>query len=100
MNPPQVLDGARVLWWAWAGEVPFGELPGTQGDDLRVYGFAVCQYATGQLYRFTCNKHWEVMQDMDHSNEEDAKADIPGQYDADRVVWHRWVDPNSDASIA
>ncbi len=99
MSPPPVLDGARVLWWAWAGEVPFGELPGAQGDDRLVYGFAVCRYAPGQLYRFTCNKHWNVVQDADHSNEDDAKADIPKQYDVERVVWYPWVGPDGKVSL-
>jgi hypothetical protein len=87
------LDGARVLWWAWSGEVPFGELPGAKGDDRLVYGFAVCRYASGQFYRFTCNKHWQVVQDMDHSSEAEARADIPSQYDAARVVWQRYAAP-------
>jgi len=80
------------LWWAWSGELPFGELPGAEGDDGLIFGFAVCRYdQSGALYRFTCNKHWQVVQDMDHGDEEEAKADIPGQYDASRVVWQRYI---------
>jgi hypothetical protein len=88
--PPPTLDGAQVLWWAWAGEVPFGELPGAIGDDRLVYGFAVCKYRTGAIYRFTCNKCWQVVQDMDCGEEEEAKANIPDQYDVTRVVWQRY----------
>ncbi len=87
MKPPPTLDGARVLWWAWAGEVPFGQL----GFDP-VFGFAVCEYDTGHLYRFTCDREWRVVQDMDHGDEESAKEDIPPQYDASRVVWRRFDD--------
>jgi hypothetical protein len=90
--PPPTLDGACVLWWAWSGEIPFGELPGAEGDDRLVYGFAVCRYEGGALYRFTCNKHWEVVQDADHDNEEAAKASIPIQYNAARIVWQRYSD--------
>jgi hypothetical protein len=36
--PPPTLDGARVLWWAWSGELPFGELPGAEGDDGLIFG--------------------------------------------------------------
>ncbi|AWM36508.1 hypothetical protein GobsT_56840 [Gemmata obscuriglobus] len=96
MSPPPLLDGARVLWWAWAGDVPFGQLPGAEGDNRFVYGFAVCRYDGGRWYRFTCNKHWEVVQDMDHDDEEEAKADIPTQYDASRVAWHH-VSTSEDA---
>ena len=88
--PSPSSDGARVLWWAWAGDVPFGQLPGAEGDNCFVYGFAVCQYDGGRCSRFTCNRHWEVVQDMDHDGEEEAKTDIPAQYDARRVVWHRY----------
>jgi hypothetical protein len=96
--PPPTLDGARVLWWAWAGVEPFGELHGAEGDDRLVFGFAVCRYETGELYRFTCNRHWQVVQDMDHTVEEEAKADIPGQYDASRVAWRRYVADPSPAT--
>jgi hypothetical protein len=80
------------LWWAWSGEFPFGELPGAEGDDGLIFGFAVCRYdETGALYRFTCNKHWQVVQDANQRDEEGAKAAIPGQYDASRVVWQRYI---------
>jgi hypothetical protein len=88
--PPPSLDNARVVWWAWAGDEPFGELPGAHGEDRLVFGFAVCCYDAGQFYRFTCNRHWQVVQDMDHTSEEEAKADIPPQYDIARVKWRRY----------
>jgi hypothetical protein len=89
--PPPTLDGARVLWWAWAGATPFGELQGEEGNDRWVYGFAVCRYESGSVYRFSCNKNWDVVQDADHDTEESAKANIPAQYDASRVQWQRLV---------
>ena len=87
MPPPPTLDGARVLWWAWSCDVPFGEMPGA--EDPHVFGFAVCRYDQhgDKYYRFSCNRHWEVLNDMDYLSEEDAKEDIPGQYDASRVDW-------------
>jgi hypothetical protein len=98
--PPPTLDGARVIWWAWAGAIPFGELPGAEGDDRLVYGFAVCRYENGSLYQFTCDKHWEVVQDMDHSDEEEAKARIPSQYDTSRIVWHRYPDASAEGKAS
>jgi len=91
--PPPRLDGARVFWWAWSDEVSFGPLPGAQGEDYLIYGFAVCKYDSGEIYRFTCNRHWEVVQDRDHTDEEEAKADIPSQYEASRVIWQRYSHP-------
>jgi hypothetical protein len=88
--PPPILDGAQVLWWAWSGDTAFGELYGAEEDDRAVHGFAVCRYDTGQIYRFSCNRNWEVVQDMDHATEVDAKASIPINYDATRVRWQRY----------
>ena len=28
MQPPNEIDGARVIEWAWSGDGPFGEVPG------------------------------------------------------------------------
>ena len=47
--PPPRLDGARVFWWAWSDEVSFGPLPGAQGEDYLIYGFAVCKYDSGEI---------------------------------------------------
>ena len=49
MNPPPAtIDNARVLWWAWAGDQPFGLC-----GDIEIWGFAICRYDTGTLYRFS-----------------------------------------------
>ena len=88
--PPPMLDGARVLWWAWSGETPFGEVYGAPEEQRWVHGFAVCRYDSGEIYRFSCSRRWEVV-DMDHATEDEAKADIPANYDASRVTWQRHV---------
>ena len=90
MKPPSELDGARVLWWAWSGETPFGELRGGVGDDRWVHGFAIGVYESGSVYRFSCNRHWEVVQDMDvgpGESVEDAKHNLPMNYDGANVCW-------------
>jgi hypothetical protein len=84
--PPPQLDGADVLWWAWSDDRPFGAISGEA-----VHGFAVCRYDKGKLYRFSCGRNWEVLNDMDHEDEKSAKADIPHNYDASRVEWHPYV---------
>lgn len=80
MSPPDSIDGAEVLWWAWSGDEPFGFC----GDEP-VHGFAVCQYSSGELYRFSCNRKWQTLNDALHTDIEQAKAEIPSQYDAGRV---------------
>ena len=89
--PPNELDGARVLWWAWSGEEPFGELFGAQDEDRYVYGFAVCTYDNEQFYRFSCSGSWDVVQDSVHDTEEEAKVSIPTNYDASKVRWSRFA---------
>jgi hypothetical protein len=81
-----MIDNARVLWWAWAGDEPFGFC-----GDIPVYGFAVCRYDSGELYRFSCNREWETVNDLDHDDEETAKRSIPMNYlaSAHRIVWHK-----------
>lgn len=85
--PPAMIDNARVLWWAWAGDKPFGFC-----SDVPVYGFAVCRYdAGGPFYRFSCDREWETVNDSDHGDEDEAKHSIPTNYQAsvNRVAWHK-----------
>ena len=80
-----MIDNARVLWWAWAGEEPFGYC-----GDVPVYGFAIARYDSGALYRFSCDRGWETVNDSPQDDEERAKDAIPTNYrSADRVIWHR-----------
>jgi hypothetical protein len=84
--PPPIIDGAKVLWWAWSGPEPYGLC-----GDSRVFGFAICRYDTGQLYRFSCDENWETVNDSPWGDEEQAKAATPPNYDAaaHRIVWHK-----------
>ena len=81
-----MIDNARVLWWAWAGDEPFGFC-----SDIPIYGFAICRYDAGALYRFSCDHDWETVNDSPQRDEEEAKAAIPTNYlaSAQRVHWHK-----------
>ena len=80
-----MIDGARVLWWAWSGEEPFGHSSGVE-----IYGFAICRYDSGALYRFSCDRDWQTVNDEDHADESEAKAATPMNYlpSAGRIHWH------------
>jgi hypothetical protein len=86
--PPPSIDKARVLWWAWAGDEPFGLC-----SNIEVWGFAVCQYEPGAVYRFSCDRNWETVNDSLHDDEEDAKAAVPANYHAAlaRIRWHKYA---------
>lgn len=86
-SPPVMIDNARILWWAWAGDEPFGYC-----SDTPVYGFAVCRNIRGgPFYRFSCDRDWATVNDSDHEDEDAAKNSVPANYfqSSHRVIWHR-----------
>jgi hypothetical protein len=74
IEPPDELDGAKVITWAWSGDKPFGFIPMTDSDDsIEIFGLAICQYEdSGSVYRFSCDKDWEVQQDGVYESVDDA----------------------------
>jgi len=84
-KPPAEIDGAKVLEWAWSGDVPFGEVPGA---DMKIFGLAITTYDRREYYRFACDRDWETQQDALYASNEDAKNQLPDQY---RMVEVNWV---------
>ncbi|HZY78405.1 MAG TPA: hypothetical protein VFE50_02710 [Cyclobacteriaceae bacterium] len=77
VEPPDELDGAMVICWAWSGEEPFGFISvvddGKEVDKIAIHGTAICQYeGTDTVYYFICNKDWEVENDTVHNSVERA----------------------------
>ncbi len=89
-NPPTHLDNAKVLQWAWSGDKPFGVVYSSDGaEDIKIYGLAICQYeGSSTFYRFSCDQHWNVMQDMDYETIEEAIAWLPEQYKMVERIWN------------
>ena len=87
MNPPSLIDNARVLWWAWSGDQPFGLC-----GDTEIYGIAICRYdSSGALYRFSCDRNWKTVNDSPHDDEDEAKAAVPLNYrkSLSRIGWQK-----------
>ena len=81
--PPDKLDGAKVIKWAWSGDKPFGLVPiiDNGSDSIAIYGLSICQYDdSSDYYRFSCDKDWEVQQDKDYKSVDDAIRQLPDQY--------------------
>jgi hypothetical protein len=79
-EPPESLDGARVLAWAWSGEAPFGVVRSGE-DAIEVRGLAVCRYpGATSVYRFACDGAWAVQQDATYADVDEAKRSVPAQY--------------------
>lgn len=95
-KPPEKIDGALVLFWAWSGRHPFFLMPGTNGgNSIPIFGLAVCRYLdSGEVYRFSCSENWETENDTDYGSAELAVEEAmrmpSGQYDVSEVAWHRY----------
>lgn len=93
-KPPKEIDGAKVLYWAWSGSVPFGFIKYPDGQiAFEIYGLAICQYEkSGQIYRFSCDKNWETEGDSPYDSVNQAIEDLPEQYKNVRADWVKFED--------
>ncbi|MGH1378957.1 MAG: hypothetical protein ACRBB3_09065 [Alphaproteobacteria bacterium] len=90
MKPPNQIDGAEVLEWAWSGDTPFGVIMYDESNDIatEIFGIAICKYPSSNvIYRFSCDKDWETQQDTDYSSTEEAKGQLPEQYQGVSITW-------------
>lgn len=89
MVPPTQLDGAKVLKWAWSGNMPFGYMPIQDTEEkISIYGLAVCTYEnSGIFYLFSCDENWEVINDSFYDTIEQAIERLPNQYKKVVAVW-------------
>ncbi len=85
MKPPDQIDGARVVEWAWSGSSPFGEVPGAEPPEI--FGLAIATYDNIQFYRFSCDWSWNTTQDAVYDSIAEAKEQLPEQYRAVKVDW-------------
>ena len=83
IEPPDFIDGARVIKWAWSGQHPFGYV-----SHEEVYGLAICQYEdNGSVYRFSCDKSWNTVQDSPQDTVEEAINELPDQCKNVKADW-------------
>ena len=85
IEPPNELDGAKVIMWAWSGQKPFGLIPmvnsDSDPDSIEIFGLAICQYTdSDSIYRFSCDKNWEVQQDAVYDSIDETLRYLPDQY--------------------
>lgn len=95
MNPPETLDGATVLFWAWSSPSPFFVMRCSDGPgEIAIHGLAICRYAgAGGVYRFSCDAQWEVENDSPWPSVEDA---MHGQVNGLDVATVRWISTNRE----
>ena len=75
--PPEEIDGARIVEWAWSGDQPFGEVPGARSP--QIFGLAIATYDDREFYRFSCDRDWRTVQDGLYDSIADAKEQLPNQ---------------------
>jgi len=90
VEPPACIDGAKVIRWAWSGSQPFGYISNEDGlEREEIYGLAICKYENSKnVYRFSCDKNWETVQDGIYNDIENAINLLPDQYRNVEANWH------------
>lgn len=90
MKPPAFIDGAKVIKWAWSESQPFGVVSNDDGSEREViYRLAICHYECSKdIYRLSCNKNWQTIQDGIYKEIEYAIAFLPDQYKHAERNWH------------
>ena len=88
--PPATIDDADVLEWAWSN-TPFGTVASTdEAVSIAIHGLALCRYPnSATIYRFSCDEHWESVQDADYASLEEARETLPKQYQNAPIIWHK-----------
>ncbi|WP_413665441.1 hypothetical protein ACG1BZ_09710 [Microbulbifer sp. CNSA002] len=91
-NPPKEIDGARVIEWAWSDSKPFGFVLFENGEvAAEIFGLAICKYSNSEkFYRFSCDSDWEIEQDAEYSSIQEAKANLPSQYQNVAAIWQKY----------
>ncbi len=88
VEPPDKLDGAKVIKWAWSGKEPFGYVNVDDDTRIEIHGLAICQYEDSDVYRFSCDENWDVQQDSPYDSIEQALKQLPNQY---KLVTAKWM---------
>jgi hypothetical protein len=91
-QPPKKIDGAIVLEWAWSGCKPFGTVRYESGEIAsNIFGLALCCYTgSTKVYRFSCDSEWETEQDSEYGSIEEAKENLPAQYQDVKAIWYKY----------
>lgn len=88
-KPPEKIDNADVILWAWSGGQPFGIVFESDGSEAaKIFGLAICKYEDSDaIYRFSCDKSWGTVQDGIYNSVSEAKEQVTEQYKNVSVVW-------------
>ena len=90
IEPPDYIDGAKLIKWAWSGQEPFYRIYSEDRTEFEeIYGLAICQYEkSNSVYHFSCDQEWETIQDAPYNNVDKAVHSLPNQYRNKETIWH------------
>ena len=86
IEPPDYIDGAKVIKWAWSGASPFYQINSEDNTSFEdIFGLAVCQYeGSNSYYSFSCDRDWETIQDAPYNSIENAMRCLRRQ----NIIWN------------
>ncbi|NTV37190.1 MAG: hypothetical protein HGA53_09565 [Anaerolineaceae bacterium] len=90
LEPPDELDGAEVILWAFTPQKPFFIMVYSDGTPYKpIHGFAICRYkGESQYYKFSCDIEWNVENDMDCDSIEEA-VKIANDMTIEPITWNK-----------
>ncbi len=88
-EPPDELDGAKVILWAYNPVKPFFIMQYVDSTNYKsIHGFAICRYIDEELfYKFSCDREWNVEGDSDEASVEDAVETAQNQSEGS-ITWN------------
>lgn len=87
-EPPDELDGAEVLLWAYNPASPFFMMRYADGTEYKpIHGLAICRYKGSEVfYKFSCDRNWNVEGDFDETSIEAAVQNAQKQ-SSEPITW-------------
>jgi hypothetical protein len=88
-EPPDELDGAEVILWAYNPTKPFFIMRYVDGSEYKpIHGFAICRYKGSDIYyKFSCDRDWNVEGDSDKASMEEAMETAQNQ-SCEPLTWN------------
>jgi hypothetical protein len=90
IEPPDELDGAEVILWAFNPQKPFFIMKYSDGALYKpIHGFAICQYkGEKRYYKFSCDIAWNVENDSDCDSIEEA-VKVASDMSIEPITWNK-----------
>jgi hypothetical protein len=92
IEPPDDLDGAKVILWAFNSQKPFFIMEYSDGKPYKpIHGFAICQYeGEEKYYKFSCDSNWNVENDFDCDSIEEA-VNTANDMSIEPITWNKKI---------